>query len=115
MVLDGNPLDEEGLNHLCIALLRNRCIETVSLRRCGLSDRGGLLLLRLHEEKPGLEVDCTEGNHFGEDMQLKASRSSLLPRLFSSSAHSEDHVYIYKDQTARKTYSSELWGGSYGV
>lgn len=80
MVLDGNPLDEEGLGYLCTALLRNRRVETVSLRRCGLGERGGSLLLRLQAEKPGLEVVCAEGNPVGEEMHNKVYRITLLHR-----------------------------------
>lgn len=68
ITLDGNPLDEQGLGYLCRALLRNKSVEFVSLRRCGLGESAGALLLRLMAEKPGLEVECGGGNPFGEDV-----------------------------------------------
>lgn len=70
-MLDGNPLDEKGLGYLCQALMMNGNVESVSLRRCGLGERAGLLLLRLLGEKPGLEVDVSEGNPLGEELSKK--------------------------------------------
>lgn len=40
-------------------------------RRCGLGERSGVLLLHMLEEKPGLEVDASEGNPFGEEVENK--------------------------------------------
>lgn len=71
IVLDGNPLDEGGLGYLCQALLMNRRVESVSLRRCGFGERSGSLLLRMLTEKPGLEVDASEGNPMGEELSKK--------------------------------------------
>lgn len=76
LVLDGNPIDDGGLGHLSVAFLRSRSVETVSLRRCGLGEGSASLLLRLHQEKPGLEIDCIEGNPLGEEAQSKASAIS---------------------------------------
>lgn len=73
VVLDGNPIDEAGLGHLCRALLRNRRVQSISLNRCGLGERSGVLLLRLLGEKPGLEVEVGEGNPFGEEITKKVN------------------------------------------
>lgn len=74
VVLDGNPLDEGGLGYLCQALLMNRRVESVSLRRCGLGERAASLLSRMLTEKPGLEVDASEGNPMGEELSKKVGR-----------------------------------------
>lgn len=71
--LDGNPIDEAGLSYLCHALLRNRRVESLSLRRCGLGERSGLLLLRFLNEKPGLEVDVADENPLEEELNKKVS------------------------------------------
>lgn len=39
--------------------------------RCGLGERSGMLLLHMLDEKPGLEVDASEGNPFGEEVEKK--------------------------------------------
>ncbi|CAM9676644.1 unnamed protein product [Laminaria digitata] len=78
VVLDGNPIDEAGLGYLCQALLRSRTVQSVSLNRCGLGERAGSLLLRMLGEKPGLEVDASEGNALGEDILKKASYHTLF-------------------------------------
>lgn len=75
VILDGNPIDEEGLAYLCQAVLRSRTVQSISLNRCGLGERAGLLLLRMLGEKPGLEVDASEGNALGEETLKKASLS----------------------------------------
>lgn len=72
LILDGNPLDDQGLGYLCRALVRNKTVEFVSLRRCGLGEIGGAMLLRLMGEKPGLEVECGGGNPFGEEIHKQA-------------------------------------------
>eukprot|EP00752_Nemacystus_decipiens_P009822 g8764.t2 len=71
VALDGNPIDEAGLGFLCRALLKNGSIQSVSLNRCGLGERSGMLLLHTLEEKPGLEVDASDGNPFGEEVENK--------------------------------------------
>lgn len=75
--LDGNPIDEEGLGFLCRALLRNGSVQSLSLKRCGLGERSGLLLLHMVAEKPGLEVDASEGNNFGEEIESKVTTTVL--------------------------------------
>ena len=74
-MLDGNPIDESGCVHLCQALLKNAKVQSLSLRRCGLGDQSGSLVLRLMAEKPGLEVDATAGNHCGEEMSRKVGKT----------------------------------------
>lgn len=70
-------MDEEGLGYLCRALLRNKSVEFLSLRRCGLGEHSGLLVLRFIAEKPGLEVECGEGNPFGEDIHKQARSTAV--------------------------------------
>lgn len=36
-----------------------------------MGERSGMLLLHMLEEKPGLEVDASEGNPFGEEVENK--------------------------------------------
>lgn len=81
VILDGNPIDEAGLRYLCLALLRSKTVQSVSLNRCGLGERAGSLLLRMLGEKPGLEVDASEGNVFGEEVLKKASYAHSSPPL----------------------------------
>lgn len=78
VVLDGNPIDEAGIEYLCQALIKNRRIQSLSLRRCGLGDQSGSLLLQLLAEKPGLEVDAVEGNHYTDDISKKVTRLLLV-------------------------------------
>lgn len=92
LALDGNPLGEEGLEYLYTAMLRNRCLERVSLKRCGLGERAGALLLRLLDEKPGVEVDCVEGNHFGDDTRSKVTKHQHPPFMLYSTGYRVDMV-----------------------
>lgn len=77
MVLDGNPIDEAGVEYLCQALMKSRKIQILSLKRCGLGDHSGSLLLKLLGEKPGLEVDAVEGNHYADEISRKVTRLLL--------------------------------------
>lgn len=78
VVLDGNPIDEEGTGYLCRSLLKNKKVQRLSLNRCGLGERSGTVLLQMLAEKPGLEVEASDGNPLGEEVAKKVLPSVLV-------------------------------------
>lgn len=68
--ISGNNVGDGGIREICFAIERTKVLRRINLRNCGVTDDGGMQLIRVLQSNSTIEQIITEDNSMSPDVEI---------------------------------------------
>lgn len=68
--ISGNNVGDGGIREICFAIERTKVLRRINLRNCGVTDDGGIQLIRVLQSNSTIEQIITEENSMSPDVEI---------------------------------------------